>query len=362
MIDLTREYNLVVSDCGTSLLNFCEGDRNRMNNDFIIRATAKSLINKYYPILIDVLTSAANMSISRTQAHVFKHWWTDDLTELKDKSYHSYLTWVQLNRPRSGPIFNEYMKDKYIYKYNTRKIRDDEYLSVSNELHDLLLKKDINNFWKTWNCKLNVKPKPNLPVNGLLDEKEISDFFADYFETTCSPNSPAAENKLKAVFEEKFNDYIGNILTTKNLFDVEQITKIISFMKLGKSPGIDGITLEHLIHSHYYVFVMITFLCNLMIISGYVPNEFGCGLTYPIPKIPTYKKLLTTSDFRGITLSPIVSKILEKGILENFKSYFHTSDSQFGFKRKLNCSHALFSAQVPKLSCLWTHLGMSWPS
>ena len=191
-----------------------------------------------------------------------------------------------------------------------------------------------------------MKLKPNLPVNGLQDKKGISDLFADYFETTCSPNSPAAENKLKVVFEEKLNDYIGNILTTKNLFDVEQITKLITFMKLGKSPGIDGITLEHLIHSHYYVFVMITFLCNLMTISGYVPNEFGCGLTYPIPKTPTYKKLLTTSDFRGITLNPIVSKIMEKGILENFESYFHTSDSQFGFKRKLNCSHALFSVRT----------------
>ena len=117
-------------------------------------------------------------------------------------------------------------------------------------------------------------------------------------------------------------------------------------MKLGKSPGIDGITSEHLIHSHYYAFVMITFLCNLMIISGYVSSEFGCGLTYPIPKIPTYKNLLTTSDFRGITLSPIVSKIIEKGILENVESYFHTSDSQYGFKRKLNCSHALSSVRT----------------
>ena len=72
------------------------------------------MIDKYYPVMIDMLTSAANTAIPRTRAHVFKPWWTDELSELKDKSYHSCLTWVQLNRPRSGPAFNEYMTDKYI--------------------------------------------------------------------------------------------------------------------------------------------------------------------------------------------------------------------------------------------------------
>ena len=102
------------------------------------------------------------------------------------------------------------------------------------------------------------------------------------------------------MFKEKFNRYIGNITTQINLFDVEQIRKFFTFMKLGKSSGMDGITLEHLIHSQYYVFVMNTCLWNLMILFVCVPPEFGNGLTYPILKIQTYKKLLTTNNFRGI--------------------------------------------------------------
>ena len=48
-------------------------------------------------------------------------------------------------------------------------------------------------------------------------------------------------------------------------------------------------------------------------------------------------------DFRGISVSPVISKILEKAILENFSSYLWSSDNQFGFKKKVGCSHAIYS-------------------
>ena len=50
-------------------------------------------------------------------------------------------------------------------------------------------------------------------------------------------------------------------------------------------------------------------------------------------------KSLTVDDFRGISISPVVSKIFENCILDRFK----TIDNQFGFKR----AHAIYS-----LSCV----------
>ena len=58
---------------------------------------------------------------------------------------------------------------------------------------------------------------------------------------------------------------------------------------------------------------------------------------------PAYKAIM--SDYRGITLSPVISKILEKCILQNYEEYFLTSDSQFGFKKHLSCSHAILSVK-----------------
>jgi len=51
---------------------------------------------------------------------------------------------------------------------------------------------------------------------------------------------------------------------------------------------------------------------------------------------------LSVQDFRGISISPVVSKIFEHAILIRFADYFTTSDYQFGFKKNLSCSHAIY--------------------
>ena len=48
-------------------------------------------------------------------------------------------------------------------------------------------------------------------------------------------------------------------------------------------------------------------------------------------------------DFRGISISPLLSKIFEHCILDRFSSFLATSDNQFGFKIGLSCSHAIYS-------------------
>jgi hypothetical protein len=47
-------------------------------------------------------------------------------------------------------------------------------------------------------------------------------------------------------------------------------------------------------------------------------------------------------DFRGISISPTISKLFEMAIIERFASYFETSDHQFGFKKNLGCREAIF--------------------
>ena len=49
------------------------------------------------------------------------------------------------------------------------------------------------------------------------------------------------------------------------------------------------------------------------------------------------------NDFRGIAISSAISKVFELGILDRLKLYFDTKDNQFGFKKGLGCSHAIYS-------------------
>ena len=105
----------------------------------------------------------------------------------------------------------------------------------------------------------------------------------------------------------------------------------------------DGISTEHIIHCHQAGHLVITYLCNLMLLAGHVPPQFGIGVTFPIPKSSFNSKSATFNDFRGITVSPVISKILEKYILENFEKYLKSSDKQFGFKKNIDCCHTIYS-------------------
>jgi len=47
--------------------------------------------------------------------------------------------------------------------------------------------------------------------------------------------------------------------------------------------------------------------------------------------------------YRGITLSPVLSKLFEPVLLNLFEAHFTSDELPFGFKKKSSCSHALFA-------------------
>ena len=104
-------------------------------------------------------------------------------------------------------------------------------------------------------------------------------------------------------------------------------------MKNGKAAGLDGITSEHLKHSHPSAVVILCKLFNLFIATGHIPSSFAASYTVPIPKCDGRIKSLEVNDFRGITISPVISKLFELCVLERYRNYFETSDHQFGFKK-----------------------------
>jgi len=56
-----------------------------------------------------------------------------------------------------------------------------------------------------------------------------------------------------------------------------------------------------------------------------------------------FSKSLRVQDFRGISISSVLSKIFEHCILNRTANFLTSSDNQFGFKKKMGCVHAIFS-------------------
>ena len=104
----------------------------------------------------------------------------------------------------------------------------------------------------------------------------------------------------------------------------------------------EGISAEHLQFSHPCLPALLAKLFQLMIFSSYIPAGFRYNYIVPIPKPKEcYSKSLTCDDFRGIAISPILSKVFEHCILDRSGSFFDTADNQFGFKKGLGCNFAV---------------------
>jgi len=81
------------------------------------------------------------------------------------------------------------------------------------------------------------------------DEKAIADCFATVFQSVSVPNFAQRHEQLSREFYQRFTSYNGNVLYSN--IDVEMVYKCIHNMKVGKAPGIDGLSTEHITFPHH---------------------------------------------------------------------------------------------------------------
>ena len=78
-----------------------------------------------------------------------------------------------------------------------------------------------------------------------------------------------------------------------------------------------------------------------MLSHSCVPNQFRLGHMIPIVK-DKQGNLGDVSNYRGITISPILTKVFEHALKVLFSDHLKTSSNQFGFKKGNSTSHAIY--------------------
>lgn len=198
-------------------------------------------------------------------------------------------------------------------------------------------------FWRCWKgCFKSPSDKCDMNVNGLKDDASIASHLAKHFQDTCTPENINTQNKFIQNYLLKKSDYPNS---TKNFsIDVEDVDRAVKHLDFNKASGFDNITVEHISYAHPAIVIILSVLFNIMLKTGLVPDDFGIGVTTPIPKFKGNKKQTTADDFRGITICPIISKIFELCIVDSF-SGIDTSVRQFGFKKSVGCNNSLHTVR-----------------
>lgn len=298
-------------------------------------------IESIYTDLVFGLKGVSTACISKKRSNFYKHWWSNDLELLKQESISTHRKWCLSNRPKTGVIFEAKTRAKANYKNCIKANQKMENCCISNSLHDALNNKTCTNFWKIWKSKFGCKPILPKCIDGVLDNHAIANEFLRRFIATSVSKTSA---EVKENILNRLDNYVGDpVDPALKFFDIETVDTVINNLKFGKAPGIDDLTAEHLRYSHPIVVCVLQKLFNIMIDTNYVPNDFGMGITTPIPKGTSYSS--SFEEYRGITISPLISKIFESCLLKKVNCYLVTSDRQFGFKKNTGCREAIHAVR-----------------
>ena len=299
-------------------------------------------IDSWYACFVRCLSVSAQSTVPMAYPNQFKHWWDKDATVLKNKAINDFKLWKELNKPKFGAAFDAMKLSKKLYKTHLNKSKSDKLNVISDDLYQSLICKNTKQFWKTWKSKLGSDKAMSQMIDGETDCSKIAEIFSIAIAKNCTPNSPSLSHDAKIKFKKDFRNYKTNHASPSN-FDVSLVDETIRKLKRNKTPGNDGLTVEHICFAHPLAIIIITKLLNVMLHFEHVPDEFGLSTTYPIPKGTKSSCSTSSEEYRGISVSPILSKVYELCLLKLYSKFLYSSGQQFGFKEGTGCTHAIYA-------------------
>ena len=220
-----------------------------------------------------------------------------------------------------------------------------------------LLEKNKNNYKKVWQVikdllgKKSDRSFPSFFVKSepggtkLTNDQAIADEFNKYFSEIASKLKNEFKSNKILYLPPHFTSYLKHKCDKSIFFNPTTEAEIIrtaQSLKLKNSSGHDGISSRVITESINLIALPLSYVFNLSLSSGVVPNDFKVGKI-----IPVFKKGDTHhyTNYRPITLLPCCSKLLEKIVYNRVISHLNKhsllSNSQYGFRANHSCDHAL---------------------
>ena len=313
-----------------------------MNSGGTNHTFIRNSIDKLYDSIIYILTNAEKRFVPKRSKNFYKFWWSEELNVLKQAAVESNQAWKAAGKPRSGPIYNRRQHCRLLYRRQIKECQKQPSVSYSNDLHDALLRKNSSAFWKCWRSKFEVSNKC-IEVEQCVEPGVIANKFANHFCAAYKANNAHNAELLYKHYTEMRANYCGLPITDKQVIDTELVSNVVARLHRGKAVDAAGLTAEHLIYSHPSISVVLSKLFRLIMLNRHVPAGFRYSYIVPVPKLKDCRtKFVTCDDFRGVAISPVISKVFEHCILDKFGSSFSSCDSQFGFKKGSGCRNAIY--------------------
>jgi hypothetical protein len=305
---------------------------------------AEELITMIQKVVGEAAESAAETIAPKKSQRRRKHTYPPPVLDAMKKARLVHYKWKEAGRPpHSHPLAVLRRKSKKSVRaaqrrYNAecrgQKLKAIMSASVddSKTFHALLRA-------HTKQCSSNLNPV-RVEENIVTDSAGIMRAWADYFEALSSPHIITSQDHTLLDIATNI-DIVKDLWTQQRLtmcdnvdepgVTKDEIVAAIKALKPGKAIDEAGLAAEHLTKAGPTIIYPLQCLISTILSSGIVPNILKLGRKIPFPKKD--KDALLMGNHRGITITPVLGKLLEHVIKERLNRYLPSHTLQYGFTK-----------------------------
>jgi hypothetical protein len=304
------------------------------------------LIERLQDILISSAASCCP-PVRRTPSN-FKRPWNLEIKNASKVSKAKFYDWKQAGRPQD--INHPKRKDMISAKRDLRRAQRQTEAEARNNRHTKLMEaseRDQGMFYQL--IRKQRCDNTRVPEEILFGERksrgpELLSDWADYFQTLATPvNLPNYDDAYQnscALQCELLNSITEMRQDTSQLpcIDPDEIRKVVMTFKNRKAPDEAGLSAEHLKNSPVAIFDVLTKVLTEILGRASVPASFTTGIVTPVHK--KGKPVKNADSYRRITVTPIISKILEKLLIPEQDLVLDDSQNKMQRGFTVRCSSA----------------------
>ena len=264
--------------------------------------------------------------------------WSEAIKEASQKSKLAFWQWKESGRP---PLPHSTTVRKCQASKHLRSVQRKE---AAKQRHDFLAKvmeaseRDKKLFHKLIKANRGTTGVQIILKSGdqlVHDEGDQTELWSNYFEKLASKqNYTGIENDYKLVDQIRWACKADT--EEAQCYTPTEVEQIIKRLNRNKSPDIEGVTAEHLIHATIEPITILTGIINQILKTGNCPKSCKDGFKIPIPKAGKDPQHLT--NYRGITITSLIGKVVEHALQDITGPLLRKEAShlQFGFTTGLS--------------------------
>ena len=289
----------------------------------------KALCSLYDYIVNSISASSKSLHKPKSIRGV-KPGWNHYVEGLHAEARAAFKSWAEAGKGRSGPLFEHKKHTNAQFKYALRYIKRNENILRSDSLARKLQLNSVNEFWKEIRVINNSKTPLPSSIDGVSGPDESSFLWRKKYQELVN----CVKSNVTAVENVEFE--AGVIITPS------EIANAILMLGDNKASGMDNITAEHVKYASRKLYPLLSLCFTGCLVHGILPDSLMAVVLVPVIKDKA-GKLNSSANYRPIALANILSKVLERILLNRLERYILTSDNQFGFKHKHSTDMCIFA-------------------